>query len=364
MTLRTIEKFEVKYLQALDEHGNVDRKLMPKLSGKDIKRLYELLVLTRTFDDKCMKMQRQGRIGTYISSLGQEAATVASAFALNKKDWIFSSFREHGAYITMGYPIERYLLYWGWNEYGSHAPAGMNVLPVTIPVSTQLPHAAGAAFAAKLKKDRTVVVAYHGDGATSKGDWHEAMNFAGRFKLPLVVICQNNQWAISVPVKDQTASATLAQKAIAYGFEGIKIDGNDVFAVYKATKEAVDRARKGKGPTFIECETYRIADHSTSDDAAKYRSLKEVDSWKRKDPIQRLWTYMRKKKLWNKKYGEKVIADAAAKVESAVKKFEATKPQTVDEAFAFTYAEPTLALKEQLADAKSYLEWRKKNAKD
>ena len=229
---RTIAKdFRIECLQILDEHGNCDQSLRPSLTDQQIKRLYEELVFARTFDEKAFKLQREGRLGTYASILGQEAAQVASAFALEPGDWMFPSFREPGASFVRGLPPRMILQYWAGDERGSNIPEGQNDFPITIPVGTQIPIGAGAAWGAKLRGDKIAVLVYLGDGATSKGDFHEGLNLAGVFSLPVVFFCQNNQWAISVPLTRQTAAQTLAQKAIAYGFPGIQVDGNDAFAV-------------------------------------------------------------------------------------------------------------------------------------
>jgi pyruvate dehydrogenase E1 component alpha subunit len=326
MPKRVLETISVQRLDILDQEGNVDEALMPRLSGDDIRRLYELLVLSRTFDQRALSLQREGRIGTYPSILGQEAAQVGSAFALEKTDWVFPSFRETGMHIAMGYPLELLLRYWGGDERGLRCPEGLNILPVCVSVGTHIPHAVGAAMAARYRKDRTAVVAYFGDGATSKGDFHEGFNLAGVFRPPVVFICQNNQWAISVPRGRQTAAATLAQKALAYGFEGIQVDGNDVFAVYEATRQALDKARSGGGPTFIECFTYRMSHHTTADDADRYRSGEEVAEWKKKDPIERLRLCMARKGTWSEEYGREVESRAKNMIDDAVRTAEGVEP--------------------------------------
>jgi len=233
MPEKILDSFSVRRFDILDEKGDADIALMPSMSEAYIRRMYELLVLSRTFDQFALNLQREGRLGTYPSILGQEASQIGSSFAIEKTDWIFPSFREMGVYITVGYPMEMLFQYWSGDERGSCTPANLNIFPLCIAVGTQLPHAAGAAMAARYRKDRIAVITYFGDGGTSKGDFHEAMNMAGVFKLPVVFICQNNQWAISVPRDRQTASKTLAQKAYAYGFEGVQVDGNDIFAVYR-----------------------------------------------------------------------------------------------------------------------------------
>jgi pyruvate dehydrogenase E1 component alpha subunit len=345
-----IETFSVKRIDILNEKGDVDEALMPSLSGDEIKRMYELLVLSRTFDHRALDLQREGRIGAYAPILGQEAAQVGSALAIEKSDWIFPSFREMGVYITMGYEMDKLFQYWGGDERGVKSPDDLNIFPVCVPVGTQVPHAVGAAMASKYRGDRKGIVVYFGDGGTSKGDFHEGLNIAGVFKLPAVFICQNNQWAISVPREKQTASKTIAQKAYAYGFEGVQVDGNDIFAVYKASKDALLKAKNGDGPTLIECYTYRMSDHTTADDASRYRSKEEVELWKAKDPVLRLRLFMEKKGLWTEKYQTEVEDSARLRVDEAVKKAESVERQGPADMFSFSYERPTPRLIKQMRD--------------
>ena len=345
---KTLKKFEVGYLQILDEKGELDKRLMPRLNNDKIKTMYKNMVLTRVLDDKMLSLQRQGALGTFAQIRGQEAVNIGSAFALGKEDWVVQSFRETGVGIVRGFKMENYLLYYGGDERGNIAPKNVNMLPVAVPVGTQLLHAVGIAFGAKLKNDKIVVAVFFGDGATSEGDFHEAMNFAGVFRLPVIFICQNNQWAISVPRKKQTASYTIAQKAIAYGFNGIQVDGNDMFAVYKAVKEAADNARKGNGSSLIECFTYRMADHTTSDDASRYRSEKEVMSWQKKDPIERVKKFMEKRRIWNQKDEEEWLEKCKKMVEKAVSNAKGIKKPEIEDMFKYMYKEMTDELKEEL----------------
>jgi pyruvate dehydrogenase E1 component alpha subunit len=343
-----IETFSVEWLQILDENGNCDAELRPSLDNEQIKKLYEWMVLARTFDEKAFKLQREGRLGTYASILGQEAAQIGSAYALRPTDWMFPAFREPGASFVRGLPMRMIFQYWAGDERGSQIPAGLNDFPITIPVATQIPIAVGVALAAKAKGDSIAVMAYLGDGATSKGDFHEGLNFAGVFSAPVVFVCPNNQWAISVPRRRQSASKTLAQKAIAYGFPGIQVDGNDVFAVYRATNEALERARVGNGPTLIECLTYRLGDHTTADHASRYRSRDEVEQWKRKDPIERLRKYMERDGMWNIAYDQIMRSEAKAKVETAVQEEESVPPADPLDMFRFIYQDLPVHLKEQM----------------
>jgi len=333
-----LASFEVKRLRVLDENGEVDAALMPELSEAEIRRLYQAMVLARTYDERAVALQREGRLGTYPPIMGQEAAQVASALALSPADWVFPSFRETGVHLTLGYPAAKLFQYWAGDERGQQGPPELNIFPCCVAVASQIPHAVGAALAARYRRDPVVVVAYFGDGATSKGDFHEGFNMAGVFRLPVVFICQNNQWAISVPLKSQTAAASLAQKAIAYGFEGIQVDGNDPFAVYRATRQALDKARSGAGPTFIECLTYRMTDHTTADDAGRYRSAEEVALWRGRDPILRLERFMAGRGLWNEQSGRETKEKAALLVDAAVREMEAVPPPAAAELFDSTVA--------------------------
>lgn len=344
-------RIELEMLQILNEDGKiVNTRDMPQLKNEDIKKMYELMVLSRVFDDVALKLQREGRMLTYASLLGQEAAQIGSALAMSKEDWFAPSFRENGVFITRGYPMDMLYQYWAGDERGMKIPDDINALPVTVPVGTQIPHAVGIAWAMRLQGKKSVALAYFGDGATSKGDFHEGMNFAGVFNVPCVFICQNNQWAISVPVTKQTASETLAEKAFGYGFDGVLVDGNDVFAVFKATKDAVEKARAGKGPTFIECYTYRLENHTTADDWKKYRSEEEVEKWKQKDPIARLQKYMESEGIWNEEYEKRVWDEAKTKVSEATRKFESVSPMTPLDMFSNVYAELPPEIEEQRKD--------------
>jgi pyruvate dehydrogenase E1 component alpha subunit len=330
-------QFTVEHLSILDSDGNLDTSLDPDIPPTDLQRLYRGMLLGRKLDERMLRLQRQGRIGTFAPIKGQEASQIGSAFALRPTDWMVPSFRETAAMLLRGWPIERLLLLFaGYLEGGQPAPEQRD-LPVTIPVATQLPHAVGLAYAAQYKGDEAVVMAFCGDGATSEGDFHEALNFAGVWHVPLVFIVQNNQWAISVPLKKQTHSRTIAQKALAYGLPGLQVDGNDVLAVYAASREAVERARADGGPTLIECVTYRLGVHTTADDPTKYRSEEEVQAWERKDPLTRFQAYLEKKNLLEQGIEQQVEEQIA----QGVSAFEATATADPLAMFDHAYAEPT-----------------------
>ena len=344
-------RFHVEYLSILDSEGNLDASLEPKLSPGDLKALYRAMVLGRRLDERMVRLQRQGRIGTFAPIKGQEASQMGSVFALRPTDWMVPSFRETAAMIWRGWPIEKILLFFaGYVEGGQPAP-DQHDLPITIPVGTQLPHAVGLAYAAQYRGDDAVVMAYFGDGATSEGDFHEALNFAGVWHVPVVFICQNNQWAISVPLKKQTHSKTIAQKALAYGLPGIQVDGNDVLAVYAAAHEAVDRARAGDGPTLIECVTYRLGVHTTADDPTKYRAQEEVAAWEQKDPLTRFRAHLEKKDLLEDGVEQRVDEEIA----EAVRRFEATPPADPLAVFDHVYAEMPPHLRAQREDLARWL---------
>ena len=325
----------IERLSILDGDGNLDTALEPKLAADDLKRLYRAMILGRRLDERMLRLQRQGRIGTFAPIKGQEASQIGSVFTLKPTDWLVPSFRETASMLWRGWPVEKLLsLYAGRLEGSSPGPEQRD-LPVTIPVATQLPHAVGIAYGIQYRGEDAVVMTYFGDGATSEGDFHEACNFAGVWHVPVVFVCQNNQWAISVPLKKQTNSRTIAQKAIAYGFPGIQVDGNDVLAVYAASREAVERARAGEGPTLIECVTYRLGVHTTADDPTKYRTDEEVKAWEQKDPLTRFRAYLEKKNLLEPGLEEQIDEEIARGVE----RFETMPPADPLGMFEHAYAE-------------------------
>jgi pyruvate dehydrogenase E1 component alpha subunit len=353
-----IEKYDPlkgEMLQILNEKGDVKKDLEPKLSKGDLKKLYSFMVTTRVADTKALKLQRQGRMGTFAQSLGHEACQVGSAYALETNDWTVPYFRDLGTYVTLGFPLKYWYLYWMGNEEGMHIPKEFNLFTITVPVGSQLPQAVGLGLAANLKKDRIGILSTFSDGATSTGDFHEALNFAGVYRTPNVFLCYNNQYAISMPRSKQTASKTIAQKAIAYGFDGVLVDGNDVLAMYVATQEALNKAKNGDGPTLIEAYTYRRANHTTSDDASKYRPAEEVEAWEKKDPIDRFRIYLKTKGLWNESFEKQVQKDAEEQVEKEVRDAEATPSPPIEDLFSHTYSDIPQKLKEQMDELKAGL---------
>ncbi len=352
MAIKTTAEFKIQYFQILDEHGNIDANLEPKLSDEKLKEMYRLMVLSRAFDRKAMKLQRQGRMFTYIPVEGQEACQIGAIAALEKEDWMVPAFRETAAYIAKGMPLKTLALYWMGNEYGNAVPKEVRAFPVSIPVGTQMLHAVGIGWGAKLRGKKDVALTFFGDGATSEGDFYEAINFAGVFKTNTVFICQNNGWAISVPREKQTAAETLAQKGIAAGIPAIQVDGMDILAVYEATRAAVEKARKGEGPTLIECLTYRIGPHSTSDDPKKYRSEEETEKWKSRDSVERFKGYLKKKGIWSEAWELALQKETDEAIDAAVKAAEADNSPKIEDMFKYVYAKIPLSLQGQLKELK------------
>ncbi|MGH8957164.1 MAG: pyruvate dehydrogenase (acetyl-transferring) E1 component subunit alpha [Acidimicrobiia bacterium] len=291
-----------------------------------VRRLYRAMVFARTYDRKGTALQKQGRLATYAPFEGQEAAQVGSAAALHPDDWMAATYRDGAAMWMQGYPLE--LLFAGrtGDERGGSPPEHVPVLPPSITVGGHMVHAVGLAWAAKLKGESRIAITYFGDGATSEGDFHEAMNFAAVFSLPCVFFCQNNGWAISLPREEQTRSETIAQKAIAYGMPGVQIDGNDLLGVYHATREAVDRARRGGGPTLIEGVTYRLGPHTTSDDPGRYREAGLTDEWRRRDPLERVRLFLSERNEWSEQWQQQIESEAGSEVDLAIERAEGMTP--------------------------------------
>ena len=310
--------------------------------------MYRAMVLTRTFDAKAVALQRTGRLGTFASSLGQEAVAVGIGTAMRHDDALVPSFREQGAMFLRGVTPAELLLYWGGDERGSDFGAGRGDFPICVPIGTQAPHAAGVALAMQLRGEPNAVVCVLGDGATSRGDVYEAMNFAGVRRLPVVYVVNNNQWAISVPRAAQSGAGTLAQKAIAAGFVGEQVDGNDVVAVRAVVGDALARARDGLGPALVEANTYRLADHTTADDASRYRSDEEVSEHWRFEPVARLRDLLVGRGEWGRNQEEALHEECAATIDRAVEEYESTPPLPPDAMFDHLYATLPAAYHEQV----------------
>jgi pyruvate dehydrogenase E1 component alpha subunit len=343
---------KVEYLSILDENGELDTDLEPDISEEILLKLHRSMVLGRKFDERLLNLQRQGRIGTFPPISGQEAAHLGTAAALEPSDWFVPAFREAAAEIWRGRSLESFIMYYNGFAEGAFIPPDRNDLPVSVPVGSQILHAVGLAWAAKYRQTDRVAMAFFGDGATSQGDFHEGLNFAGVFQTPAIFVCQNNQWAISIPRTKQTRSETIAQKALAYGIPGIQVDGNDILAAYTAAKEAVDRARSAGGPTLIECVTYRLTVHTTADDPKRYRTDEEVAQWKKRDPIPRFQKYLLDKGLLSDEKIDAIESAVVDEIQAAVDNAEKQMKTMGDpmHIFEHAYAEMPAFLKEQKED--------------
>jgi pyruvate dehydrogenase E1 component alpha subunit len=337
----------IERIEVLDHEGNIDRGEMPKLEDKDLIGLMELMLKMRMSDQKALNLQRQGRIGTYGSVKGQEACQTGLAFNLQKSDWLAPSFREHAIMMAMGIPLHQIYALWKGDERGNLHPEGVNCLPPAIPVASQLIHAAGLGMALKLKEKNEIAVGFGGDGGSSQGDFHEALNFAAVFDARTLFFVQNNGWAISVPFNKQTKAGSIAQKGLAYGVKSLQVDGNDVLAVYKGSKEAVDHVRSGKGPFLLECVTYRMENHTTADDHTRYRSKEEVEFWAKRDPLDRMRLFLTKEGLWNEIKEKEFAQKTSEWIESEVEKLEALAPPDPADIFDHVYSELPWYLKEE-----------------
>jgi len=328
-----VASFTINYTQFVDPAGRAVAALPPL--AKDpaaLIALYRGMMLTRRFDAKAIALQRTGRLGTYASSLGQEAVTVGLASAMRPEDVLLPSYRETGAQIWRGVSLLELLLYWGGDERGSNFAGPRGDFPVAVPIASQCLHAIGAAYAFKLRREPRVAVCVCGDGATSNGAFYEAINTAGAWRVPAVFVINNNQWAISMPRSAQSATATLAQKAIAAGIPGEQVDGNDVIAVRHLVERALERARGGEGASVVEALTYRMSDHTTADDASRYRDGEVVSKEWANDPIARLRTFLSEAVVWTKADEERLIDELNREIDDAVERYLATpgpKPETM-----------------------------------
>lgn len=339
MPIKTVFQTAIEHVSILDENGKFDSKLGKGLiPDADAVKLYEHMLLCRHLDEVAFKLQRSGRMGTYPQNMGQEATSLGAAYALNKNDWLVPCYRENAGLFWRGLPMEMILLHWMGDERGNQIARDLHITPLAIPIGTQMLHATGLAWASKYRKENGIACTFFGDGATSEGDFHEAANFAANLDIPVIFFCQNNGWAISVPSKIQCSAPTVAQRGLAYGMHSVQCDGNDIFAVVKVVKEAAERGRKEKRPTFIEAVTYRLGDHTTADDARRYRKAEEVETWKKRDPLLRLEKYLRERKLWTDKKQEAALARAKDEVTAAVKRAEEITPPTAGDFFDSMYA--------------------------
>lgn len=341
-------------IRFLDAEGRVLEPLPPLVrDSRALLSLYRLMVQIRAFDHKAIALQRTGQIGTYASCLGQEAVGAGIGTVMRREDVLLPTYRQYAAQLQRGVTMTELLAYWGGDERGmaffqGGAPA--HDLPMCVPIASHVPHAVGVAYALRLRREPRVAVCVMGDGATSKGDFYEAINAAGIWQLPAVFIVENNGWAISVPVSRQTRAETLAQKAIAAGIPGMQVDGNDVIAVCHVVGAAIECARGGGGPTLIEALTYRLGDHTTADDSSRYRDAAEVEVWRRNDPIVRLRSYLRVNGWWTDEAEAALDAECAAAVEQAVQAYLDMPPQAPQSMFEHLHARPVAAWAGQVAE--------------
>jgi pyruvate dehydrogenase E1 component alpha subunit len=332
-------RFEIPYSQFLDAQSQVAAEL-PAFAqdAAALVALYKAMVLMRTYDAKAIALQRTGQLGTYASMLGKEAIEAGIGAAMAPEDVFLCTYRENGVQIMRGVTMQELFLYWGGDERGSDFAGPRGDFPICITIASQCLHAIGVGYAMKLRRQQRAAVCALGDGATSKGDFYESINAAGTWQLPVIFFATNNQWAISVPRKTQSAAQTLAQKAIAAGIEGVQVDGNDVIAVHYAMREALAKAYAGNGPTLIEAVTYRLADHTTADDASRYRPPEDVaEAWKR-EPILRLRNYLSAQGAWDKAQEEELLKECNARVQAAAQAYIDTPPPSPEQMFDHLYA--------------------------
>ncbi len=343
-----VAKFTISSTRILDASGQVIGALPPFAHDQEqLIALYRAMVLTRAFDSKAIALQRTGRLGTYASSLGQEAVGVGIAAAMRPRDVLVPSYREHGAQLWRGVSLKELFLYWGGDERGNDFAVPRDDFPNCIPIGSQAPHAVGAALAFRLRGEKRAAVCVFGDGATSKGDVAEALNMAGVWKAPVVFVVNNNGWAISLPRAKQSAAATLAQKAIAAGIAAEQVDGNDVIGVRFVAERALEQARAGGGPTLIEAVTYRVADHTTADYARRYRDDAEVSPHWAEEPLVRLRNYLVRQQIWSAEREEELLQECSERVNDAAASYLATPPQTPAEFFDHVYGALPAELAEQ-----------------
>ncbi|MGP4071087.1 pyruvate dehydrogenase (acetyl-transferring) E1 component subunit alpha [Piscibacillus sp. B03] len=337
------EQFPI--IKVMDDQGNLVDESVENIDEKLVKQAYRHMLRIRLFDRKAISLQRQGRIGTYPPFEGQEASQVGSVMALGDHDWVFPTYRDHGATLTFGADMVRTFLYWNGRAEGCVPPEGKNIFPAAVPIATQVPHAVGAAWAEKRKGTDHVALCFFGDGATSEGDFHEGLNFASVFQTPTIFFNQNNRYAISVPVEKQMNSKTIAQKGLAYDIPSVRVDGNDVFAVYFETKKAVERARNGGGPTLIEAVTWRTGAHTTADDPTKYRPDGQGEDVV--NPVERLEHFMKNNDFWDEAWVEQLKSELTEEVESAVEAMEQYSKPNPEDLFDHVYANTPEQLSEQ-----------------
>ena len=353
--MTVVAKFEIKYTQFLDEHGKTRREL-PEFAAdaEQMTRMYRFMQLTRAFDRRCINLQRTGQVGTIASSHGHEAAQIGVAAAMRPEDVLAPSYREHGAVIWRGVRMSQLLAVWGGDERGHDWDGARHDFPYCVPIATQCLHAAGAALALKMRGQENCAVALCGDGATSEGAFYEALNAAGALHLPVVFVVTNNRYAISMPVTGQTAASTLAQKAIAAGLPGEQVDGNDLIAVRRQAEQAMRKARSGGGPSLIEALSYRLGDHTTADDASRYREDKEVQEARDREPLKRMRRLMEANFGWTEAQEKALLEELEAEVEAEVDAYLRMPEPQIEDIFAHQFGNMPAMLEAQREIARKY----------
>jgi pyruvate dehydrogenase E1 component alpha subunit len=350
---------ENRMFQVIDNEGKViNKKWMPELSDESLVKIYRQMLLVRTLDFMIVSYQRQGRLYTYPPNYGQEAIGVAAGEVMRENDWLVPAFRELGAYLAKGVSMKEIFLFNMGFEEGLKFVNANHVLPFSVPIASQLLHAAGIGYEIKYNKKDEIVFTFCGDGGTSEGDFHEALNFAGVWKVPVVFVVQNNQYAISVPVKKQTASINMAVKSKAYGIEGLKVDGNDIFAMIAAFRFASEYAKTQSQPVLIEAVTYRKGAHTTSDDPSRYRSSDEEKEWDLKDPLRRMRLFLEKKSLWSQAEEDKVTDEFQKEIDRQFIETEKTANYNLEDVFKYMYAEMPQDLRDQQIEYEKFLQWK------
>lgn len=337
--LTTTAGFSIQYLQFLNPQGELTQALPESMSQETLIKLYQAMALTRLFDTKAINLQRTGQMGTYPSCHGQEAIGAGIGFTMKKEDVFYPYYRDHATFLLRGTPMSDILSYWGGDERGSafESQPDNQDFPICVPIADQCLHATGGAFAFQYREEKRAAVTTIGEGGTSQGDFYEAINLAGAWKLPVVFVVNNNQWAISTPISEQTACKTIAQKAIAAGFEGVQVDGNDVIAVTQIMEYALKKAREGHGPTLIEALTYRICDHTTADDAKRYIPQNEYQAAFEFEPLKRLRVYLEKNNLWSEEKEKSMLAEHAKTIDAIVTKFLQRPKAEITDMFDYLY---------------------------
>ncbi len=345
----TVARFDIKFTSYLDPHGELTIEGLPESAANadTLVAIYRAMRRTRSLDAKCVNLQRTGQLGTYGSNLGQEAVGVCVAAAMRDTDVLVPTYRELGAQLWRGVSMEETLLYWGGDERGSDFALPREDLPICIPIASHALHAVGVAYAMKLRREPRVAVCFIGDGATSKGDFYEAANAAGVWRVPILFVVTNNRWAISMPREKQSAAQTMAQKALAAGFNGEQVDGNDAIALYVIARAAIHRARHGGGPQLVEALTYRMSDHTTSDDWRRYRDATEVEAARALDPCSRLGAYLEDQGRWGAEQEAALSANIDEQIENAVRTYLAMPPQAPESMFDFLHEALPAGLSEQ-----------------